>query len=116
MSQESITSVSSENIEEYGARNYQLFLRGIEGRNLLIKSNDSVTLSGDTKVKTLRTMVTSLLGIPVDDQLLYFASRPLTDYDEKGNSRKLSNFGIKNLSTIVLALRLRGGSSPNSLS
>lgn len=75
----------------------QLFVKGLETSVLEVETTDTVA---DVKERLANSD-----GIPCDDQVLTFAGRPLEDEE------LLVSYGISDLSTLSVDVRMRGGIS-----
>lgn len=73
----------------------QLFVRG---NNLNVLS-----VSGDENVEELKQQISVLEGIPVEDQVLFFAGKPLESFST------LAESGIQDSSTLDVVGRVLGG-------
>ena len=86
----------SANININITNNFGIIIISHNGQfNLDVKPNDTI--------EEVKSKIQGKEGIPSDHQRLYFAGRQLE------NSQTLSNYDIKNGSTVQLVLRLRGG-------
>lgn len=77
--------------------NLQIFVKGPNGRTI------SICLSAMETVESVKQQLQDKTGIPQDEQLLIFSGKPLK------NGLKLSDYNIKNESTLHLHSRLYGG-------
>lgn len=73
----------------------QLFVKGLDTTVLDVCENETV--------ESLKERLSNSEGIPADEQVLTFAGKPLDD-DES-----LEAFGITDMSTISLEVRMLGG-------
>ena len=90
-----VTGLSA-NININITNNFGIIIISHNGQfNLDVKPNDTI--------EEVKSKIQGKEGIPSDHQRLYFAGRQLE------NSQTLSNYDIKNGSTVQLVLRLRGG-------
>ena len=78
-------------------RNIQIFVKDPNGRTI------SICLSAMETVESVKQQLQYKTGIPQDEQLLIFSGKPLK------NGLKLSDYNIKNESTLHLHSRLYGG-------
>ncbi|XP_035688552.1 ubiquitin-like protein FUBI isoform X2 [Branchiostoma floridae] len=79
----------------------QLFVRAQELHALEVSGNETV--------QEIKTKVNELEGLPVDDLVLTHSGAPLED------SQVLTSCGIRDLSSLLLEVRLRGGKVHGSL-
>ena len=77
---------------------FSIFVTGFEGKTITLKN-----MSSNDSVSNMKTKIQEQVGVPPDQQRLYFARKEL-----KGNC-KLETYGIKKHSTIDLNLRILGG-------
>ncbi|CAF3279786.1 unnamed protein product [Rotaria socialis] len=77
--------------------NYQLFVKNLTGKTIIIEVNPSMDIS------TAKQLIQDMEGIPSDQQRLIFASKKLED------ERTLSDYNIQNGSMFHIVLCLRGG-------
>jgi len=73
----------------------QLFVRG---ENL-----HTFDVTGEESVSDLKNVIALAEGIPTDEQVLFFAGKPLDD------TLSLVDCGVADLSTLEVGLRLLGG-------
>ena len=73
----------------------QLFVRG---ENL-----HTFDVTGGESVFDLKNAIAFVEGIPADEQVLFYAGKPLND------TRSLVDCGVADLSTLEVGLRLLGG-------
>lgn len=80
----------------------QIIIKNITGSSIEI----DVSGSGET-VKSLQQKIQDVLGLPADAQYLLYGGQQLQA------GKKLSDYKIKQLSTVYLVCRLRGGCKTN---
>lgn len=81
----------------------------MEGRTTVIR-DDVKPITSSTTIKQFREYIKAKTGIPLDEQVLIYAGKPLTDLDyATGKDLTVGDFGIQENSTVNLGLRVRGG-------
>jgi Ubiquitin family len=89
-------------------------VKGLEGKTIMI-GTETHPITEQTTVQKFRTLIKEKNGIPEDKQLLIFAGKPLVDLNPNTDvPMQLLDYGIRNLSTVHLALRLLGGSESST--
>ncbi|TNV78690.1 hypothetical protein FGO68_gene10043 [Halteria grandinella] len=89
----------------------QLFLKGVSGKTVILSDpNNPVTPS--TTIKQLRKIITIKTGVSVDEQVLVYAGKPLTDIHSNGSGADMlvSDYNMVENGTLFLGLRVMGGS------
>jgi len=82
--------------------NMQLFIKGLQTSVLEVSDNESIL--------SVKERLANSDGIPVEDQVLSFAGRPLDD------DQTLMAYGVAELSTLSVDVRMLGGQFPSSIS
>ena len=75
----------------------QLFVKTLTGRT------STITVEAGESIRSIKEKLREMEGIPESDQRLVFAGKHLED------SRAISDYNIREESTLYLLLRLRGG-------
>eukprot|EP00434_Breviolum_minutum_P001579 symbB.v1.2.001396.t1/scaffold75.1/size348941/2 len=74
-----------------------VFVRDLAGQTLTLQTDEQAT------VQSLKTQISEIQGVPVDEQNLIFAGRSLC------STESLSDVGLEEESTLFLSLDLEGG-------
>lgn len=84
---------------------FQVFIRNLEGKTRVINNVKSLLT-----IKQLKLKVQDVLGVPIEEQRLIYGGKQLEDDVRDGpGENTVETYGIREHSTIHLALRLRGG-------
>ncbi|CDW88784.1 e3 ubiquitin-protein ligase-like protein [Stylonychia lemnae] len=95
-----LSQSSSSSSQKY----YQIFVKGFEGRTILL--NSSLKFTQNTTIRELKEAVSDRTGINFKEILLIYGTKQLADiYDNKN----LKEFGIQDNSNLVMVGRLKGG-------
>ena len=78
---------------------FQIFIKTLSGKTITITTHDS------ERIETIKAKVDDALGMPIHEQLLYWAGKQLE------NSRTIAEYNISKDETLHLMIRLVGGQS-----
>jgi hypothetical protein len=84
---------------------FNIFVKGLDGKTYNIED-----ITPETTVKQIKDKVHLKSGIDPDSQTLVFAGKPFGQ-DDTSLQLTVADYGIQKNSTLMLAIRLKGGST-----